>query len=98
MELENINTIKEKEPEYSDRYENETELFYLNQINSNNIQICGKISGIATLKEVNGQKRWDFKIKFFKDSKQIIVTSNPKDGTIWNILKLKERIIKAYNE
>lgn len=96
MELENTITIKEKA--FSDRYENETELFHLNEINDSNIQICGKCWGMAVLKEVNGQKCWGFKITFFKESKKITITSNSKDGTIHNILKLKERIIKAYNE
>lgn len=72
-------------------------MFNLNKINENTIQIYGNINGVAFVKEVNGQKCYGFSIKFFKDKVLRKISSSQKDGTIWNLDLLKERIIKAYN-
>lgn len=72
-------------------------MFDLNKINDNTYQIYGNINGVASIKEVNGQKCWGFSIKFFKNKVLTNVSSDLKDGTIWNLDLLKDRIIQAYN-
>ena len=72
-------------------------MYDFNQIDENNIQIYGSINGYACRSELNGAKVWNFSISFFKGPKQFKISSN-RDGTMWNVDKLKERIKKAYEE
>lgn len=73
-------------------------MFSINQINADLVQIYGGINGIAFTKIVDGAKRWGFRIKFFKGSSLITVSSHERDGTISDLEKLNERIKKAYGE
>lgn len=75
-------------------------VFKLNELDKNTVQIYGRVKGIAQKRtdcgEFNGS--YIFNISYIKDGKLYKVTSNEKDGTMRNLQKLENRIMKAYEE
>lgn len=76
------------------------ELFNINVIDENTLQIYGKINGFATKRtlprEMNGS--YSFSIRFILNKKLIKIANHYNDGTIRSVGKLKDRIQQIYNK
>lgn len=75
---------------------NANELFKLNEIDENTVQIYGTINGFA--KRIFDMQRWVYiyDIKFIKNNK-LYKISNQNIRTLSTLKSLEEKLLKIYN-
>ena len=75
---------------------NANELFKLNEINENTVQIYGTINGFA--ERIFDMERWVYiyDIKFIKNNK-LYKISNHNIRTLSTLKSLEEKLLKIYN-
>lgn len=75
---------------------NVNELFKLNEIDENTVQIYGTINGFA--KRIFDMERWVYiyDIKFIKNNK-LYKISNHNIRTLSTLKRLEEKLLKIYN-
>ncbi len=69
-----------------------------NIIDDNYIQIYGEANGFACRVDFKGRKVWRYTISFFKDDKQIKLSTSEREGTLTNVEILKKNILKKVTE